>query len=599
MFRKTLIYTALVAAGLGTVAATLKHEPADFARDSALAGVLPIACKTPERGQNAFFKLAAVKTEVRPFDRLLTDDHGPATDEAPPLWETLGTLSYPITTKNPKAQQYFDQGLRLAYAFNHPEARRAFKQARTLDPDCAMCYWGEALVLGPNINAPMDPADNPAARDAVAKAQALASRASAREQALIKALNSRYTDDPKVERTTLDAAYAEAMGRLAKRFPDDQQIAVLYAESFMDLQPWDYWTTGGTQPKGRTAEIIATLERVLRENPDHPGAIHYYIHMVEASSTPERAVPYAERLGRVMPGAGHLVHMPSHIWYRIGRYRDSLEANRKAIAADEAYFASTKTNGAYVQVYHPHNVHMLLVSAQMAGDGQAVIEAAQRLSRTVTDEAAQAVPLVQPIKAAVYFAHAQFSDPATTLALPDPGDALPYVKGMWHYARGVAQALAGDLNAARREAERIAALEDEADFTALTNMGIPAQDVLAIAQHVVQGRIAQAEGDLKRAASEFEQAIAFEDSLGYMEPPYWYYPVRQSLGAVRLALGDLDGAASAFRESLARVPHNAWSLYGLAQVQRKRGDTQAVEATERLFARAWAGEDKRPDLQRL
>ncbi|MBS1213745.1 MAG: uncharacterized protein H6R26_2362, partial [Proteobacteria bacterium] len=453
-------------------------------------------------------------------------------DSKPPLWNNLGTLSYRITTDEPQAQQYFDQGLRLAYAFNHLEAQRAFRMAQKLDPQCALCFWGEALVLGPNINAPMDASAIAPAWVALTRAKALAGHASPKERGLIEALAKRYAKNPPADRKSLDRAYASAMGKLAARFPQDEQIAVLYAESLMDLSPWNYWENEGRQPKGHTAEILKVLERVLAAHPEHPGAIHYYIHMVEASDNPARAEPYARRLPSLMPGAGHLVHMPFHIYFRLGRYLDALETNKAGIAADEAYIAQGTSEGIYAQGYYPHNLHSLMASAQMAGDGKTALAAAEKLVRVISETAVQAIPWVEPIKAAAYFAHAQFSPPETILALPDPGAGLPYVQAMRHYARGVAFATRKDDKAAQREAEAIAKIGASGDFSRLQKGGIPAADLLRLARHVLLGRAAQARGDLKSASSEFEQAVVIQNTLTYTEPPYWYYPVRQSLGAV-------------------------------------------------------------------
>lgn len=538
-------------------------------------------------------------TELKPFGREPATPAEAYTESEPPLLDDLGTLTYRITTASPLAQKYFDQGLRLAYAFNHAEARRAFRQAQRLDPACALCYWGEALVLGPNVNAPMEASAREPALAALAKAQAHAARVSPKERALIEALGARYSDDPKAERATLDAAYAAAMGKVAARYPDDLGIAVLYAESLMDLSPWDYWEAGGSQPKGKTAELVETLERVLARDPAHPGAIHLYIHTVEASDRPERAEPYADRLGRLMPGAGHVVHMPSHIYYRVGRYLDSLAANKAAVAADEAYIARVSPTGIYPQAYYPHNVHFVLVSAQMAGDGKTAIEAATKLDRTVSEEAAKTIPWVQPIKAAPLFAHAQFGDPATVLALPDPGDTLPYVKAMWHYARGVAQAARGDLTAAQREADAIAEIARTADFTELVSGGVPATDVLEIAQHVVLARTAHARGDLAGGVREMGAAVAVQDSLPYMEPPFWYYPVRQSLGALLLLSGRVDEAEAAFRKSLERTPNNGWAIYGLRETHKARGDQRAADEAAARLDQAWAGDRSLLRLPRL
>ena len=577
-FARTLGLACLVIAGL-----LIADQPARGHDDAAVAQGRP---KTP-------------KTEVGHFAQQAGQPTATYAESEPPLWDNLGPLRYPVRTSTALAQQYFDQGLRLTYAFNHAEARRAFRQAQRLDPQCALCYWGEALVLGPNINAPMDPTAVGPALAAMAKAKETAAHASEKERGLIAALASRYSADPGADRARLDAAYARGMGELVSRFPDDQEIAVLYADALMNLSPWDYWEEGGRRPKGKAGEAIAAIERVLSVTPDHPGAIHLYIHLVEASAAPERAERHADRLGALMPGAGHLVHMPSHIYYRVGRYLDSLAANRAAVAADEAYIAQAKPTGIYPQAYYPHAVHMLLVSAQMSGDGRAAIEAAETLERVVSEEAARAVPWVQPIKAAPYFALAQFGEPSRILALADPGGAVPYVKAMWHYARGVAYAALGKVGEAQGEADRIAELDRRAAFADLTAGGVPVHDLLRLAHDVVLARIAQARGDLAAAIDRFRAAAALDDALSYMEPPYWYSPVRQSLGAALLLAGRVDEAEAEFRASLARVPNNAWALYGLLRVHEARGDQQAALEAERRLTQAWVGDRSVLSLRRL
>ena len=372
------------------------------------------------------------------------------------------------------------------------------------------------------------------------KAQALAAKANPREQALISALATRYVADAKADRVPLDAAYAAAMGKVAAQFPDDNEIAVLYAESLMDLSPWDYWKPGGAEPNPQSVDIVPTLERVLAKDPNHIGAIHFYIHAVEASDRPQRAEPYADRMRGAVPGAGHLVHMPSHIFYRVGRYLDALADNKVAAAVDEKYLAATNAPmGVYRLGYYPHNVHFTMASAQMSGDGATVIGAAEKLRAIIPDEVARGIAMVHPVKAAPYFAHAQFSPPETILALPDPGDVIPYVKAMWHYARGVAHAARRDFPAATAEADAIAAIERTADFSLLTHRGIPAHDVLKLARTSIAARVAQAQGDTATAIARFTEAAALQDALPYTEPPFWYYPVRQSLGAALLQAGRL------------------------------------------------------------
>ncbi|MGY6214683.1 tetratricopeptide repeat protein [Methylolobus aquaticus] len=544
---------------------------------------------------------AQARTETGPFGR---DVPGGTDSDAtlardPPLWDDLGRLTHPVTTANPLAQRYFDQGLRLAYAFNHAEARRAFRAAQRHDPGCAMAFWGEALVLGPNINAPMNPTDGASALTAVAQARARAATASPSEQALIAALSTRYSADPKADRIVLDRAYADAMAALTARYPDDDDIAVLAAEALMDLSPWDYWQDGGTKPKGHTEQIVAMLQRVLQRNPEHPGAIHLYIHIVEASTDPGRAEPHAERLAGLMPGAGHLVHMPSHIFFRVGRYRDSLATNQAAVATDERYLAQASAKGIYPGGYYPHNVHFLMVSAQMAGDGPTALQAAEKLARMAAEGRMADAAWVQPIMAAPYFVHAQFGDAGTVAKVADPGDRLPYVKAMWLYLRGVTAVRQGDFPAAEAAAAAIDDLTRSGDFNALEAAGVPGKSVLELAAHVVRARRAQHRGDLAGAVSQFEAAIALEDQLPYLEPPFWYYPVRQSLGAAKLQSGDLEGAIAAFRKSLEQAPQNGWTLYGLAEAYRQAGKREDADETQARFRRAWLGRQGPPRLDQL
>jgi tetratricopeptide (TPR) repeat protein len=462
-----------------------------------------------------------------------------------------------------------------------------------------MCFWGEAFVLGPNINVPMAPSANAPALAAAARADALAGGVSPKEQAVIAALQKRYSADPRAERPALDKAWADALGAVAARYPDDPELLVLHAEAMMDLQPWDYWTDGGKTPKGRAAAIVASLERALAAAPDHPGAIHLYIHAVEASDRPERAEPHAERLAALMPGAGHLVHMPSHIYYRVGRYLDALASNKEAVAVDEAYIAEVRPEGPYPLAYYPHNVHFVLATAKVVGDAPTALAAAEKMQGLITAETAAAIPMVQPMMAAPYFAHAQLGTPESILALPEPAKAPGYVRAMWHYARAVGFAQAGRLGEAAAEAEAIAALEKASDVAALKEAGIPGAETLVIAREVVRGRIAQAKGDAAGAAAAFEAAAQLQETLPYMEPPYWYYPVRQSLGAALLALGRPAEARAAFEAALRRAPNNAWAIYGLKEVAAAEGDAAAADAAEARLARTWVGDRKLLALQRL
>jgi tetratricopeptide (TPR) repeat protein len=590
-FRNFLLLTsalgaaALVASGVGAV-------PDDQAASELFDPRIVAAGVCGRGGEHA--------TAFKPMQvALVSPAEGVAADPADTqLWEGLGDLSYPITTDSEMAQRYFDQGLRLTYAFNHAEAYRAFKKAQTLDPGCAMCFWGEAFVLGANINAAMEGSAVQPAFVAVTNAKARAGKASERERALIDALATRYANDPAADPAALAGAYADAMAAVHARYPDDQDIAVLFADSVMNTSPWDYWERDGRTPKGRLGEAIAAIEGVLAKNPDHPGAIHLYIHLTEASAAPEKAEPYADRLAALMPAAGHIVHMPAHTYYRIGRYQDSLKTNLAAVAADEAYLAQAQAAGLYPYGYYPHNIHFVLVSAQMAGDAEHMVWAAERLGGKIPDEVAAEVGWIQAIVPAPYFAHAQFSPPEVVLALEDPGDQFPLVKAMWHYARGVAHAANGDLDAARADAAQISEINQTADFEMLLAWLVPAPDMLRIARHVLEGRIAQAEGDLDQAITEFEVAVQIQDALPYMEPEYWYYPVRQSLGATLLMAGRADEAVEVLRRSLLDAPNNGWALYGLMQAYDAQGDEVARAEVAKLFDKAWAGSEP-PDLARL
>jgi len=569
----------------------------------ATANDLPFGANVPicrgSASHGAMMRLAQARTEVPRAEMQAASPASAFADTDPPLWEGLGAVAYKITTANDQAQTYFNQGLRLTHAFNHGEAQRAFRKAQKLDPDCAMCFWGEALVLGPNINLPMQDDAVAPAFAAAEKARVLSPKATSREQALIAAVASRYAKDAKADRAPLDAAYASAMERVATQFPDDNEIAVLYAESVMDLSPWNYWQPGGRAPNPQSGPIVPTLERVLARDPNHPGAIHYYIHAVEASDRPERAEPYADRLRGALPGGGHLWHMPSHIYYRVGRYLYALADNKTAAEVDEKYLAATNAPmGVYRLGYYPHNVHFVLASAQMAGDGPTVIAAAEKLRDLIPDEVARSIALVQPVKAAPYFAHALFSPPATVLALPDPDDAIPYVKAMWHYARGVASVAQGDFSAAKTEANAIAALEG-GDFTLLNSSGVPAKDVLALARTVIEARIAQRQGDKMASIERFERAAALQDGLPYMEPPYWYYPVRQSLAVALMQAGRLDDAEDQFKHALKRAPGNGWSWYGLAELYKTRGKADEASKLEADLVKLWIGERQLLELSKL
>ena len=524
----------------------------------------------------------------------------PAVRTQEPLFDNLGSLSWPITTSQPYAQLYFDQGLRWAYAFNHSAARRAFQEAQRQDPACAMCFWGEAYVLGPNINAPMDAQAVAPALAAIRKAMELSDDASPKERAIIEATLLRYSDRPKADQASLNKSFAAAIAKAHAAYPEDEHLAVIYVEAVMTTTPWDYWEAGGETPKPAIGPAILTIEQVLAKNPDHAGAIHFYIHLTEASNRPEAAVPYAERLVDLMPGAGHMVHMATHTFYRIGRFGESVEINKKAVLADDLYFQRVNdVSSLWRQGYHIHNIHFVVVSAFMTGDRATALEYSGRLQNAVSDNVAQNVGWIQLIKQAPYFVHAHLSAPQTILGLEDPGDGFPFVRAMWHYARGIAFARTNRLGEAGEELKAIAAVEARKDITYPEDIAPVVEGVLQIAQRVVEGRISEAQEDLEGAIRAYRLAVEIEDKLPYLEPPYWYYPVRQSLGAALMRAKQPDVAYEVFQSALDRVPNNGWALYGLMQAQRALGETADLAKTEQRFKEAWAGDPTALDLSRL
>jgi tetratricopeptide (TPR) repeat protein len=502
---------------------------------------------------------------------------------AVPLYTDLGSHHKSISTKVPATQQYFDQGLRFVYGFNHAEAIRSFKQAAELDATCAMCYWGIALAYGPHVNAPMDSASGVAAYEAVQKALALKSHASAAERAYIEALAQRYEANPPTERGKLDTAYARAMEQVANSHADDLDAATLYAESLMDLRPWNYWQPDGTPYPG-TNEIVRQLKRVLSRNANHPGACHYYIHAVEAVN-PEAAVPCAERLAGLMPGEGHMVHMPAHIYIRVGRWNDAVKANQHAIHDDEVFIEGQKPVGVYPLAYYPHNIHFLAFASTMAGRSAQAIAASQTLTSKVNVDAARQVGLLQEMLPYHALTLTTFGKWDEVLAEPLPPADIRFSYAMAQYARGVAQAAKGQW------AEAQAALDTVKKINAETPEGAEGKTALSIAVHALSGEIATRRGDLEAGTTHFREAAKIEDGGLYFEPPKWYYPIRHSLGAALLKAGQHAEAEKVYREDLKRFPENGWSLFGLAQALRAQGKTTEAAAADTRFRQAWANTD--------
>jgi len=514
----------------------------------------------------------------------------PAGEPTSPLYPDLGSYSHPITTKSPLAQQYFDQGLRLVYGFNHDEARLAFEQAARLDPDAAMPYWGIAYTLGPNYNLPADPARDRQAWDAVLKAQATAAGVSEPERAYVAAISTRYGKDAPTDRRSLDQAYAMAMRELSQRHPDDLDAATLYAEAMMDLRPWNLWTHDGKAQPG-TDEIVATLESVLKRNPNHPGANHYYIHAVEASNAPDRALPSADRLGGLSPGAGHLVHMPSHIYIRTGRYGDAADTNVRAVAVDEKYIREQNVQGPYAMMYYPHNIDFIYASAAFDGRSASAIEAADKLIGKIHIEMIPQMPMLEGFVPRPLFARLRFGKWEQILRQPAPPAGLLYATGVWHYARGIAFLRTGKTAKAQAELfalEKIGKALPPDQLATQVNKG---SQLLGVASHTLAGEIEAKRGRYPQALKQLEAAVKLQDALTYMEPPDWYYPVRQSLGQVLLEAGRAPKAEAVYRKDLEAYPNNGWSLYGLAASLRAQGRQQEAADVEQRFTQAWLRAD--------
>jgi tetratricopeptide (TPR) repeat protein len=511
---------------------------------------------------------------------------------AVPLYTNLGAHSRTISTTVPEAQRYFDQGLRLYYAFNHAEAIRAFDEALRRDPRCAMCAWGSALAYGPNINLPMDSAAGVAAWAAVRRAVDRAGNSSPVERALIMALEKRYSATPRANRAALDSAYADAMAGIAAAHPDDVEIQALYAESMMDLSPWNYWNRDGS-PRPHTAKVLEALERVMSAQPDHPGANHFYIHAVEAVE-PERAVAAAERLAKLMPGAGHLVHMPGHIYIRVGRYLDAIAANEHAVHADESYIRDQQPAfGTYVAGYYPHNYDFLAFAASMVGRSAQAIAAAEKMATLAPPDVlgAPGLTFTQHHATRHLQFRVRFAQWDRILAEPEPAAGLSHARAMWHYARGRALAAKGNVAGASAEVSRLRALATDSVVAAQRLEFNSAGAVLAIAVEVLDGFTAAARGDTARAVAKLRAATALEDALTYGEPPEWTVPVREELGVVLLRAGQASDAEQVFREDLARFPENGWSLHGLAQSLHAQGKSQEAQEVEGRFVKAWATAD--------
>lgn len=585
---------ALLAGGAATAATTLHHVPPNEA--AALTMLDPSRLASAACAERGRASEPVLLKRLQQAAALM----GPVVPGKFPLYGGVPRAALEPGGMTAEARPWFDQGLEMAYNFNHAAAVASFRKAQALAPGCALCFWGEALVQGPNINAPMEASALAPTLKALAKAQALAGIAPPLDRALITALAARYSADPMADRAAMDAAYANAMLGLAAAHPGNDEIAVLAAEAAMDTSPWNYWQPGRSEPRARIDKAVALVEDVLARHPGHQEAAHLYIHLMENYVSPARAEKAADALAMsAMPEAGHLVHMPGHIYYRIGRYKDSIRANIAAAKSDEAYLARVPDDGMYRYGYYPHNVHFIVTSAQQAGDLGLAVAQARKLMRIIPEDKAVELGWIQAVVAAPSFAFAQGGTPAQILALPKPTARLPYVLAMWHYARGVAFARLKQAGALDAELAAMDQLTADPGIKVLEGTGVPGTDLIHLAQHVMRGRLAYARGDFAAAADAYRKAQAIEGTIPYQEPPYWYYPVGQSLGAALLAGGKPAEARDAFHQALLVAPGSGWALWGLAQSEKALGHKLEARAAEAALERAWLGDRRLLTLERL
>ena len=512
-----------------------------------------------------------------------------------PLFSGMGSFHMPITTRDTDAQRYFDQGMVLAFGFNHAESIRSFRAAQTLDSDCAMCFWGEALATGPNINvtnngkAVMTPEERASARAAIDHALTLVDGVTPKERSWILALDKRYDGQRETPRDPLDRAWADALADMVDAYPDDMTVAAVYAEALMNTMPWDYWGPSG-EAKPDTQAVIKSLERVMAAEPEHPLALHLYIHALEASSNAQKAEGAADALANLVPGSGHLVHMPSHIYFRVGRYQDAALANIRAADIDEAYIAECNAQGFYPALYYPHNIHFLWASATMQGQSELSLKSARRVVENVRIEQVEQFPTIQFFRTVPMLSLVRFARWEEILSEPEPHAPFAFARAIWHYGRGVAYASMENKESALNELAAIERLEPEVDEIFKGNV-YPAKSLIGIAKSLLRGEISFRSGAMAAAVTSFDEAVAMQDALPYTEPPFWYYPTRQSLGAALLADGRAAEAQLVFEADLEQYPMNGWSLYGLTEALNAQGRTALAEAARQRFETVWQFSD--------
>jgi tetratricopeptide (TPR) repeat protein len=510
-----------------------------------------------------------------------------------PLFDDLGTHNFPITTNSELAQKYFNQGIILAYGFNHEEAFRSFKEVARLDSNCAMAYWGMAYVLGPNINLPMDSGVVHTAYEAIQKSISLLDDETQREKDFVMALSERYSSEVTKDRSPLDQAYSDAMRNLSNKYPDDLDAATMFAESIMDCHPWDYWLKDGTaQPW--TPELLAILESVIERNPDHHGANHLYIHAVEASKNPQRGLASADKLKFLAPGAGHLVHMPSHIYIRTGNYHEGSLANIRAVKSDEEYINQCNQQGFYPISYYPHNYHFLWATATLEGNSKTAIDAALKTSQKPPDSLMSVCgyQTLQHFAVVPLYAYITFGKWDEILNYKRPQDERPYMLAVWHYARAMAFISKDELDKAEEEIKQLEVYSSNKEIEELSIWGINSAGLLIkIAYQVSRGELEVKKKNYNSAIAHLQKAVELEDQLRYDEPPTWFYPCRQNLGAVLIEAGRYEEAQIVYEENLREIPNNGWGLFGLQQALLKQGKVSEAAEIQKKFNVVWKYSD--------
>jgi tetratricopeptide (TPR) repeat protein len=525
---------------------------------------------------------------------------GLAAEKLPgPLLDGFGDLHHPVTTDSKKAQQYFDQGIRLLFGFNHKEAIRAFRSAAQLDPDCAMANWGVAYAYGPHVNKPMDSNDTAQAWSALKQAMAAKAKVSQKDQAYITALEKRYQPEHNDNRHALDVAFADAMRDLSKQYPDDLDAQVLFAEALMDTMPWDYWTRDRT-PKPETEEILGALRSIMARDPNHPGANHFYIHAVEAGPNPEAGLAAADRLRFYAPRSGHLVHMPGHIYMRVGDYHEAVLANERAVKADRDYISHCRALGFYPGVYYPHNLQFLWWAQLFEGRSEEALRTANKAAEYALDnycgpKKALEAPRMRHLPWLTLIRFGRWNEALAITQPPNTNDFL-VDRAVWHFMRGIAFAAQKNVAAAERESVALAEIASSEEAKKLSNPFFPVSDTLAIPNRWLAGKVAGARGDSNKMIEELENAVAAQDAIPYMEPAYWPISTRPALGAALLQSGDAVKAEQVFREDLKHWPRNGWGLLGLEKSLRAQGKEQQAEDVKRQRVTAWSRADVSLDL---